>query len=202
MKKDLTVWQRMAVAHPHNVDVTDEPDPLCIHVGPKDRTVILSCDIDAENCSHIRRTRVAPLGLAAQTDSRRSRAFQHRRGRVVRGGRSTSQILHLRRRMTIEEIKLLGSSGEKLVSVFLGRTCFCGIVGTPVVRSVFRQKHSQLHVALSVCKKCMNLPGSLALKLFTEKFESDPLALSKIRIRRPSLWVDNQAQPSREARAS
>ena len=70
MKKELTVWQRTALAHPHDVDVTDEPDPMCMHVGPKDRTVMLSCDIDAETA----RTFGGPVWHVSVWPSSRTRA--------------------------------------------------------------------------------------------------------------------------------
>src|SRR5712692_3198326 len=48
VKKEFTAWQRMALALPHDVDITDEPDPVCMHLPAKGRSVILTCDIDTE----------------------------------------------------------------------------------------------------------------------------------------------------------
>jgi hypothetical protein len=110
MKKELTVWQRTALAHPHDIDVTDEPDPICMHVGPKDRTVMLSCDIDAA------RTFGGPVWHVSVWRPSRTRAEAVLsgvgEGELFEEPGIHPQILHLRRRMTIEEIKLLAGSGE------------------------------------------------------------------------------------------
>src|SRR6516164_3461008 len=93
MKKELTVWQRTALAHPHDVDVTDEPDPICMHVGPKDRTVMLSCDIDSETA----RTFGGPAWHVSVWPPSRTRAEAVLSGvgegelfEEARGGRNTS----------------------------------------------------------------------------------------------------------------
>ena len=108
MKKELTVWQRTALAHPHDVDVTDEPDPVCMHVGPKDRTVMLSCDIDAETA----RTFDGPVWHVSVWPPSRARAeavlSSVGKGELFEEAGIHPQILRLRRRMTTEEIKLLG----------------------------------------------------------------------------------------------
>ena len=113
MKKELTLWQRTALAHPHDVDVTDEPDPICMHVGPKDRTVMLSCDIDGETA----RTFGGPAWHVSVWPPSRTRAEAVLsgvgEGELFEEAGVNPQILHLRRRMTTQEIKLLGSSGEK-----------------------------------------------------------------------------------------
>ena len=76
MKKEFTAWQRMALALPHDVDITDEPDPVCMHLPAKGRSVILTCDIRFRNRSGIWWTGVARLGVAAKPDARRSCSFQ------------------------------------------------------------------------------------------------------------------------------
>ena len=43
MKKRLIPWQRAALAHPHDVDLADEPAPTCLHLPAKDRSLILAC---------------------------------------------------------------------------------------------------------------------------------------------------------------
>jgi hypothetical protein len=48
MKQEFTPWQRAALAHPHDVDLADEPDPACMYLPAKGHSVILTCDIDAE----------------------------------------------------------------------------------------------------------------------------------------------------------
>ena len=112
MKKELTAWQRTALAHPHDVDVADEPDPICMHVGPRDRTVMLSCDIDAKTA----RTFGGPVWHVSVWPPSRTRAEAVLSGvgedELFEEPGIHPQILHLRRRMTIEEIKLLGSSGD------------------------------------------------------------------------------------------
>src|SRR5712692_9049356 len=89
MKQEFTLWQRRALTHPHDVDTTDEPDPACMHLPAKGRSVILTCDIDTETAQAYGGTGVARLGLAAEPDARRSCSFRCRRGGAVRRARST-----------------------------------------------------------------------------------------------------------------
>jgi hypothetical protein len=83
-----------------------------MHVGPKDRTVMLSCDIDAETA----RTFGGPVWHVSVWPPSRTRAEAVLsgvdEGELFEEPGIHPQILHLRRRMTVEEIKLLGSSGE------------------------------------------------------------------------------------------
>jgi hypothetical protein len=70
MKQEFTPWQRRALTHPHDVDLTDEPDPACMHLPAKGRSVILTCDIDNGDCRIFGRPVVACIGVAAEPDTR------------------------------------------------------------------------------------------------------------------------------------
>ena len=46
MKKASTPRERAALAHPHDVDRGDEPDPPWIYLPAKDRSIILTSDME------------------------------------------------------------------------------------------------------------------------------------------------------------
>lgn len=110
-KKEFTAWQRAALAHPHDVDMTDEPDHACMHLPAKGRSVILTCDIVTETAQAYG----GPVWHVSVWPPSRTRAEAVLAG-VGEGELFVepgvhSKILHLRRRMTTEEIKQLGESG-------------------------------------------------------------------------------------------
>jgi hypothetical protein len=112
VKKEFTPWQRAALTHPHDVDVTDEPHPACMHLPAKDRSVILTCDIDIETAQ----TFGGPVWHVSVWPPSRTRAAAVLSG-VGEGVLFDepgvhSKILHLRRRMTTEEMKRLGDNGQ------------------------------------------------------------------------------------------
>jgi hypothetical protein len=107
VRKEFSPWQRAALAHPHDAE-KEEPDRACMHVPRKGHSVCLTCDVDEETAQvfggpvwHIS---VWPPSRA------RAEALLSRIGEGVLfeepGVRP--EILHLRRRMTTEEMKLLG----------------------------------------------------------------------------------------------
>jgi len=111
MKQEFTLWQHVALAHPHDVDLVDEPDPASMHLPAQGRTVILTCDIDIETAQ----TSGGPLWHLSVWLPSRTRAEA-----VLSGvGEGTlfhepgvhPKILYLRWRMTAEEIKRLGRTG-------------------------------------------------------------------------------------------
>ena len=110
-KKEFTAWRRTALAHPHDVDMTDEPDPACMHLPAKGRSVMLTCDIDTETAQAYG----GPVWDVSVWPPSRPRAVAVLSGvgegeLFVEAG-VHSKILHLRRRMTTEEIKQLGETG-------------------------------------------------------------------------------------------
>jgi hypothetical protein len=100
MREKLTAWQRAALAHPH--DAEKEPDRACIRVPRKGHSVILTCDIDAAQVfgGPVWHVSVWPPNRA------RAEALLSAVGEGVLF--NEPEILHLRRRMTMEEMKLLG----------------------------------------------------------------------------------------------
>jgi hypothetical protein len=112
MKKEFTAWQRAALAHPFDVEQTDEAGPACIHKTGKARTVILTCDIDAETA----RTFGAPVWHVSVWPPNRNRAEAILsgvgEGEVFEEAGVLSQILHLRRRMRTQEMARLDASGS------------------------------------------------------------------------------------------
>jgi hypothetical protein len=100
-------WQRRALTHPHDVDLTDEPDPACM---PKGRSVILTCDIDMETA----RIFGGPVWHVSVWPPSRSRAEAVLSGVgevLVDEPGVHPKILHLCRRITTEEMKRLGGTG-------------------------------------------------------------------------------------------
>ena len=111
MKKEFTAWQRTALAHPHDVDMTDEPDPACMHLPAKGRSVILTCDIDMETARRFG----GPVWHVSVWPPSRTRAEAVLSG-VGEGVLFDEpgvhpRILHPCRRITTEEIKQLGGTG-------------------------------------------------------------------------------------------
>ena len=110
MKQEVTLWQRRALTYPHDVDLTDEPDPACMHLPAKGRSVILTCDIDMETA----RIFGGPVWYVSVWPPNRTRAEAVLSG-VGEGvlfdepGVHPS-ILHLCRQITTEEIKQLGGT--------------------------------------------------------------------------------------------
>jgi hypothetical protein len=45
MKNEYTPWLRAALAHPHDVEIADEPDLACMHLPVTGRSVMLTCDM-------------------------------------------------------------------------------------------------------------------------------------------------------------
>jgi hypothetical protein len=43
MKKRFIPWQRVALVHPHDIDLADEPAPPCLHLPARDRSLSLAC---------------------------------------------------------------------------------------------------------------------------------------------------------------
>jgi hypothetical protein len=109
MREQFTPWQRAALAHPH--EGAKEPDPACVHVPRKGRSVILTCDIDEETAQvfggPVWHVSVCPPSRA------RAEALLSGIGEGVLFNEPgvRPEILHLRRRMTTEEMKQLG--GDK-----------------------------------------------------------------------------------------
>src|SRR5712691_6285875 len=98
----------MALALPHDVDITDEPDPVCMHLPAKGRSVILTCDIDTETAQAYG----GPVWRVSVWTPSRTHA-EAVLSSVVEGELFiepgvNSKILHLRQRMTTEEMKQLG----------------------------------------------------------------------------------------------
>ena len=111
MKQEFTLWQRRALTHPHDVDLTDEPDPACMHLPAKGRSVILTCDIDLEAARRFG----GPVWHVSVWPPNRTRAEAVLSG-VGEGVLFDEpgvhpRILHLCRRITTEEIKQLGGTG-------------------------------------------------------------------------------------------
>jgi hypothetical protein len=106
VRKEFGPWQRAALAHPH--DAEKEPDRACMHVPRKGHSVILTCDVDEESAQvfggPVWHVSVWPPSRA------RAEALLSRIGEGVlfEEPGMRPEILHLRRRMTIEEMKLLG----------------------------------------------------------------------------------------------
>jgi len=96
----------MALAHLHDVDLADEPDPPCMHLPAKGRSVILTCDIDLEAA----RIFGGPVWPPNRT---RAEAVLSGVGEGVLFDEPGvhPRILHLCRRITTEEIKQLGGTG-------------------------------------------------------------------------------------------
>jgi hypothetical protein len=107
MKKEFTPWQRTALAHPLDIERADNADPACIHKTAKGRTVILTCDIDAETA----RTFGGPVWHVSVWPPNRDRAevilSGVGEGELFEEAGVLSQILHLRRRMRTEEMTRL-----------------------------------------------------------------------------------------------
>jgi hypothetical protein len=106
VQKEFSPWQRAALAHPH--DAEKEPDQACVHVPREGRSVILTCDIDEETA----RVFGGPVWHVSVWPPSRSRAEALLsgvgEGVLFEEPGVRPEILHLRRRMTTEEMKLLG----------------------------------------------------------------------------------------------
>src|SRR5580704_3208893 len=109
VRKEFSPRQRTALAHPDDPhDAKKEPDRACMHVPRKGHSVILTCDVDEETAQVFG----GPVWhVSVWPPSRvRAEALLSRIGEGVLfeepGVRP--EILHLRRRMTTEEMKLLG----------------------------------------------------------------------------------------------
>jgi hypothetical protein len=48
MKKRFIPWQRAALAHPHEVDLADEPALTCMHLPVTGCSVMLTCGISIQ----------------------------------------------------------------------------------------------------------------------------------------------------------
>jgi hypothetical protein len=112
VKKELTAWQCTALAHPYDVDITDEPDPVCMHLPARGRSVMLTCDIDTETAQAYG----GPVWHVSVWPPSRPRAEAVLSG-VGEGELFVepgvhSKILHLRRRMTTEEMKQLSGTEQ------------------------------------------------------------------------------------------
>jgi hypothetical protein len=108
-QEQFTPWQRAALAHPHDCDREAKPPSACMHllVGGK-RSVILTCDIDEESA----KTFGGPVWHVSVWPPNRARA-ETLLGGVGEGTLFEEpgvhpNIFHMRRRMTTEEMKLLG----------------------------------------------------------------------------------------------
>jgi hypothetical protein len=107
-KEKFTVWQLVALAHPHNGE--GAPDPVCIHGRPGERSVILTCDIDDEGVErfggavwHV--SVFPPVRAKAQV-----LLATVGEGEPFEEPGVSPQIFHLRKRMTAAEIEQLGDS--------------------------------------------------------------------------------------------
>jgi hypothetical protein len=108
MQTQFTPWQRAALAHPFDVDRQEATDPTCMHVFNSGHSVILTCDIDEETAREFG----GPVWHVSVWPPNRKRAeallSATGEGEFFEEPGVRPEILHLRRRMTIEEIKLLG----------------------------------------------------------------------------------------------
>jgi hypothetical protein len=107
-KEKFTVWQLVALAHPHNGK--DAPNTACIHGRPGKRSVILTCDIDDESSEsfggpvwHV--SVFPPVRAKAQALLAKIGEGEPFEEPGIRPG-----IFHLRKRMTAAEIEQLGDS--------------------------------------------------------------------------------------------
>jgi len=48
MKKRFISWQRAALAHPHDVDLADDPALTCMHLALTGCSVMLTCGISIQ----------------------------------------------------------------------------------------------------------------------------------------------------------
>jgi len=106
MREKFTPWQLAALSHPY----ADEKnaDPACIHVLPKDKTVIFTCDVDDETIESFG----GPVWHVSVWPPIRARAeallASVGEGVLFDEPGVNPNIYHLRRRMTAAEIEQLG----------------------------------------------------------------------------------------------
>ena len=106
MPKRFTPWQRAALVH--RFEGESDPHPACMHKLPDGRSAILTCDIDEESaeifggpvwhasvCPPVRADAEALLAGVGE-------------GVLFEEPGVRPEILHLRQRMTTEEMKLIG----------------------------------------------------------------------------------------------
>ncbi|MGO9047506.1 MAG: hypothetical protein ACLQFW_11540 [Xanthobacteraceae bacterium] len=106
MREEFTPWQRAALAHPH--DAEKGPDQACVYVSWKGLGVVLTCDIDEETAQVFG----GPVWHVSVSPPSRARAeallSNIGEGELFEKPGERPEILHLRRRMTTDEMKLLG----------------------------------------------------------------------------------------------
>lgn len=108
MEKQFGPWQRAVLAHPLHDPVGIKPPPACLHVLRNGHTVILTCDIDEETCQAFG----GPVWHVSVWPPSRKRAesvlSSIGEGVLFEKPGVHPNVFHLCRRMTTEEIKLLG----------------------------------------------------------------------------------------------
>jgi hypothetical protein len=107
VEKQFSPWQRAALAHPYDVDRDERFDPACMHVPRKGYSVLLTCDIDGESAQAFG----GPVWHVSVWPASRRRAeallSSIGEGDFFEEPGVRPEVLHLRRRMTTEEMKML-----------------------------------------------------------------------------------------------
>ena len=95
--------------HPLDFEIADNPDPVCMHLTSRVHSVILTCGIDVETAQTLS-GQVWHLSGSPPSRTRAENALSGvREGDLFEKHGMGSRIPHLRRQMTAEEIKRVGS---------------------------------------------------------------------------------------------